>query len=265
MFSDCRSGDRRSTKRHRRYASKRVVREFDGLPLWRRRKAAVSARNEIRQCRDGGGVFSTYDLLPGSVHAGKGEIWPCGWADVIFLGNDRGRKGRLWNATVLSSPMDAIERLQGQAMDAAMSEARENGFPEFSSFSERGNIADFLGGVSLEEWMSDWIRRGGDHQHLLRSGAEIERGYVYGTGLILVVPVAGLTVSNVNQAIRGFLDGGERVGLFKDGVSADVRSMFSEMVDHEIWIGERARAERLGEPAPEPRGESSPFVNALVI
>lgn len=255
---------------------------FDELPLHARRTLAVKMGGVIRRDPNGRGVFTTYDILPGSEEWAEDMGGRGFWCDARFLGRDGTRKGRIWTATLEISAYRCAENFQGMAYDAVEAmfsdsdrriDDAHNRF-EFLPCDEKGystlNLLpelEFasLGGRSRTAAEADWMRENLPNLFdlaPLMDSAEILRGYRSGTGLNLALPVTNLTVDAAKDGIIAFLERGEVAYAYPVEADAEQEELARNLVRSYIHTLDRMEARRLGNEPPEYPEGSGNFLGA---
>lgn len=253
----------RASKRRR----PRQHKVFDDLPLSARRNRAVALGWRIRCDRNGAGVFTSHDYLPGSIEWPVSEGGQVHWADVIFLSAAGPRTGRIFNATVHTLAMrlaESIEEVVENAIDEQLSpedrdRARVRMFlrriPGKNSsemvFSPHP-VLDSLGGMTVEGARAKWLREHWDRlDNLVRVGesAQFLPGFAFGTGLNLTTAQPNLTVEAVAAAIADFRARGETQYEIPVDFQTQ-RATVEAMLRGKLWRWDCIQARATGAPDP---------------
>lgn len=257
--------DERRRSRRRRARPHPV---FDDLRLSDRRNRAVALGWRIKSSANGAGVFSSHDILPGSIRWPEAEGGQVQWADILFLPQAGHRPGRIFNATIYTLAMRMAESVCDQAEEAV--EARVSDSDRQASrlrmFTRRipgSNSSEMifsphrtlpsLDGMTREGAQAAWLRdRWGELEALCapcQESAKFLPGYAYGTGLDIVSAHTNLTVNNIADAIAVFRSRGEtgyQVPVPFPGQRATVEAILRGKLWR--WDSVEARAQNRAEP-----------------
>lgn len=219
----------RRVKRLRKYAHQRNRKTpFLKLPRRVRVKKAASLRWRIKCDRNGLGVFTSHQYVPGSVDyplepGDKGA----GWVDFYCMSSQPLRAGLFYNGyarTVLMEVIDKMEKMSKDAAMALLSEAeKEQDAPRaFTSKPDKMGLIemifapsptfDALGGMTVRGFSGQWLL---DHLDdvsnliSIRPHARLLTDYTYGIGLEMLVASPGITVESLAQEIQKFWQRGE--------------------------------------------------------
>lgn len=193
-----------------------------------RRDLFVRLGNQLRQDRQGGGVFSTHDLLPGHPHwpLAPGEPSPAQWADIYFRSRRFARDGWFYNATIFTLADRLVELVTDLVEDEVLKnlsaeEVRATRAQTFSRRLPNGGIEmtwseeprrAALGGLTLSGAKAQWLRDHWDSVHeriALPYQYNTDRAYAYGIGLYLCVAEPGLTADVIARAVHDYWGAGE--------------------------------------------------------
>lgn len=219
----------RSAKLRRKYAHQRNRKvPFMTLPRRVRAKKAASLRWKIKSDRNGLGVFTSHQYVPGSVDypLEPGEKG-AGWVDFYCMSSKPLRAGIFYNGyarTILMEAIDTIEKISKDAAEALLndSEKVQNELRAFTSKPDKMGLIemifapsptfDVLGGMTARGFSGQWLL---DHLDdvpnlvSIRPHARLMTDYVYGIGLEMLVASPGITVESLAQEIQKFWQRGE--------------------------------------------------------
>lgn len=263
-------------RRHR--ARRRRVHKhpvFDELPLSVRRNRAVALGWRIKSSPNGAGIFSSHDILPGSLRWPEEDGGQVQWADILFLPQAGHKPGRIFNATIYTLALRMVEKVCDhveETIDARISPADREA-ARMKMFTRRIPGADMsemifsphrplpsLGGVTREGAQADWLRDQWENLEAMcapcQESAAFLPGYAYGTGMDLVTAHTNLTVSNIVSAIEQFRATGE-IAYEHPVDFATQRQTVEAILLGKIWRWDCVEAKAQGaEEPPIPQGHA---------
>lgn len=191
-----------------------------------RRTKAISQRWRITQDRNGGGVFTTDQYIPGSPDWEK-AFGPLNadsplthWADIYFMSTRPIRDGVFYNATIVTIADHLKEELEEEAWEYADSLLSKDQQDEAWNFNGGFNGMRRSQHPTFEEF-GGRTHYGAQSQYMQNALANIEqrtayvsctlnKEFCYGVGLDMVSDSPSLTMHSIMQDIERFQQLGEK-------------------------------------------------------
>ncbi|MDR0807126.1 MAG: hypothetical protein LBN41_10360 [Enterobacteriaceae bacterium] len=187
---------------------------FIKLSRRRRRALVISLKNKIRcNATEFGGLFTSHQVL--------NESKTIQWVDFYFVGSD---KSILWNACIITAKQafrDEVSHLAYMKLDAMMTKEEKEAelkldFIPFD-YSKSGKILTYkqikkeekryekFGGLTYyEQWEKFESEIARNEPPTIYESFRIDRSYVYGIGLEIVIDVDSIDQSVIEDAISRF-------------------------------------------------------------
>jgi hypothetical protein len=213
---------RKSSKRYSRHSRSRFT-PFLSKSRRNRRDLVIRLKNDIRRTAPTyGGVFTSHHVMH---EEGRPVEWN-NWLDIYFAGST---PDVLWNATVLTASKVFWEEAHSRAYDEliAMLTPEEyeratrtdwevlkrgpTGKPLLHEMKDLSEPVAKLEGLSFYRyWEKLTVKIVRETPPLVHESFEIDPDYAYGVGLTLVIDAPFLTQTNVDAAVRAFLENGSQ-------------------------------------------------------
>lgn len=191
-----------------------------------RRTKTIAQRWRITQDRNGGGVFTSDQYIPGSPDWVK-EIGPINedsptthWADIFFVSTRPVRDGVFYNATIVTIADHLKGELEEEAWNHAdgllSKEQQDNAWNFGKDFNDmkRGRHPTFkeFGGRTHYGAQSEYMKQvlATIEQRVAYVSCAIDLEYCYGIGLNMVSDSPSLTMHSIIHDIERFQQMGER-------------------------------------------------------
>jgi len=196
---------------------------FSMLPRHKRREAVIRLKGKIRRdATEYGGHFTSHLVLN---EPGRPDLYNQ-WFNFYFPGTD---KFTIWNAYFITARKAFWNKLQDIAFNRAYAQLtaqeREENFKWEFVPAERSNTGkiltyklaerqpmrfeQFSGRTFREQWHKLESEIARDEPPLIYESFKLERGYVYGIGLSIVLDVDVINQVTIESAIERFIAIGE--------------------------------------------------------
>lgn len=191
-----------------------------------RRTKAIAQRWRITQDRNGGGVFTSDQYIPGSPDWEKAfgplnaDSATTHWADIFFMSNRPIRDGVFYNATIVTIADHLKDELEEEAWnyaDSLLSPQQQDAAWNFGGGlngmlrSQHPTFEEFDGRThygAQSQYMQNVLAN--IEQRTVYVSCTIEKDYCYGVGLHMVSDSPSLTMHSIIQDIHRFQELGEQ-------------------------------------------------------
>ena len=236
-----------------------------------RASEAVALRWKIKTDPNGAGVFTTHDILPGSIEwpgNPPGSWPPHAWADFYFMSNRPVREGIFYNAmarTALEAAGEAIEEMAEQVVDEMMS-PKDREASKIRAFTRKipsgGSEMVFapdvglesLGGLTKFGAQAQWLREQWDDLPDLvkiHPKAEIDNEYQFGIGLHIITAEISVDTLSLPRIIEKFLERGEQA-YEDDPIELEpLLGLLNARLKAQLWQWDSRQARFEGKDPPE--------------
>lgn len=187
-----------------------------------RRTKAISQRWKITQDRNGGGVFTSDQYIPGSPDWEKAfgplsaDSPTTHWADIYFMSNRPIRDGVFYNTTIVTIADHFKEELEEEAWeyaDSLLSKDQQNDAWNFErGFNAKHPTFEEFGGRTHYGAQSQYMQKvlANIEQRSVYVSCTLNKEFCYGVGLDMVSDSPSLTMHSIIQDIERFRQLGEQ-------------------------------------------------------
>lgn len=187
-----------------------------------RRKKAISQRWKITQDRNGGGVFTSDQYIPGSPAWEKAfgpltaDSRTTHWAEIFFMSTRPIRNGVFYNTTIVTIADKLKEELENEAWeyaDSLLNKQQQNDAWNFGQgLNAKHPTFKEFGGRTHYGAQSQYMQKGlaNIEKRTVYVSCTINKEFCYGVGLDMVSDSPSLTMHSIIQDIERFQQLGEK-------------------------------------------------------
>ena len=242
----------------------------------KRRKRAgmtVALRWTIKNDRDGEGIFTSHQYIPGSpswLRDGGAASEACimHWADIAFCSARPAREGIFYNATVHTVADRVVSDIEDEARNAVMEQLSDQdreayqahlrfcfdemfekipGSDCYRMLPRRERTWDSLGGLTMDQARARWIRNymdNGLRQRPVYASFTKDVAYRWGVGLDMVLDAVSLSTHAIVAGVMDFWAKGEQDGQWAVDIRPHLPAITAKLL-HTILIQEREGDEKI--------------------